>query len=327
MTKVKKTNIFFMVVMMLIIGSEFIPRRLFKIIPFSVPKQYSVVIFEFILLFIPAIIFTGVIRRENIKKAFKIKLIPITDFLLVIVLGFLFYPIMSFLGAISQLVFHNFLTESLTMYNSIPLWQMVLIIAGTPAICEESIMRGAILSGYEKVDIKKAALMNGLFFGLFHLNPQQFFYAFGIGVLFAFLVHATGSILSSMTCHFIINGTSVVLSAWAAKAASTQTNLVGKTKTAALIVSVIFLFFMAAAASVVIYYILKYLNERRIKRNDLCINDIGYNSNAEYAENNFIALNDAAERKVFDWSIIVIFVIYFGFLIAYQMLTGISMIN
>ena len=51
--------------------------------------------------------------------------------------------------------------------------------------------------------------MSGLVFGLFHLNINQFCYAFVIGVVFAFLVEATGSIWSSVLAHFAINTYSI----------------------------------------------------------------------------------------------------------------------
>ena len=53
--------------------------------------------------------------------------------------------------------------------------------------------------------------MSGLVFGLFHLNINQFCYAFVIGVVFAFLVEATGSIWSSVLAHFAINTYSITI--------------------------------------------------------------------------------------------------------------------
>ena len=47
--------------------------------------------------------------------------------------------------------------------------------------------------------------MSGLIFGLMHLNFNQFSYGFALGVIFAAVVEASGSIYASMAIHFLIN--------------------------------------------------------------------------------------------------------------------------
>ena len=47
--------------------------------------------------------------------------------------------------------------------------------------------------------------MSGLIFGLMHLNFNQFSYGFVLGVIFAAVVEASGSIYASMAIHFLIN--------------------------------------------------------------------------------------------------------------------------
>ena len=86
-----------------------------------------------------------------------------------------------------------------------------IIIAVIPSVFEEITMRGIVLSNYRNVDIHKAALVNGLFFGIFHLNPIQFMYAFLLGYVFALMVFYTKSIYSAIFAHFIFNGTQLLL--------------------------------------------------------------------------------------------------------------------
>ena len=50
-----------------------------------------------------------------------------------------------------------------------------------------------------------------LFFGIFHLDAQQFLYAAVLGFIFSLVVRITNSIYASMIMHFIINGTYVTL--------------------------------------------------------------------------------------------------------------------
>jgi len=57
--------------------------------------------------------------------------------------------------------------------------------------------------------------MNGLFFGIIHLNPQQFSYAFVLGVIFAYMVYYTRSIWAGILPHFIFNASQGLLGRWA----------------------------------------------------------------------------------------------------------------
>ena len=86
-----------------------------------------------------------------------------------------------------------------------------IIIVIVPSVFEEITMRGIVLSNYRNVDIHKAALVNGLFFGIFHLNPIQFMYAFLLGYVFALMVFYTKSIYSAIFAHFVFNGTQMLL--------------------------------------------------------------------------------------------------------------------
>lgn len=94
-------------------------------------------------------------------------------------------------------------------------WTLVLGLIFTailPAICEENINRGMLLNGTRGLGIKKCVLLNGLMFGLLHLNIEQFFYATLIGCFLGFIVFVTDSIYPCMIIHFMNNGIGVVLS-------------------------------------------------------------------------------------------------------------------
>ena len=94
---------------------------------------------------------------------------------------------------------------------SAPYILLLAVMALLPAISEEITLRGVILSGYNNKNRYVAAAITGLFFGILHLDPQQFLYTAALGFIFALVVRITGSIYSSMIMHFIINGTSVTM--------------------------------------------------------------------------------------------------------------------
>jgi len=131
--------------------------------------------------------------------------------LYVVLLSFLLQPGMMVVSGISGLIFPNQVAELFAELMENPLWLMLLAIAITPAICEEVVFRGYIQSKYKHWTIKCAALINGLFFAIIHLNAQQFFYAFVLGAIFAYLVHYTRSIYAGILAHFIMNASQIVI--------------------------------------------------------------------------------------------------------------------
>jgi len=85
-----------------------------------------------------------------------------------------------------------------------PLTILVVAVVIGP-IVEELIFRKFLLdriAGYGQVT---AMLMSGLIFGLAHGNFFQFFYAFAIGVVFAWVYLRTGRIRYTMLLHMMIN--------------------------------------------------------------------------------------------------------------------------
>ena len=86
------------------------------------------------------------------------------------------------------------------------LWQIILVAALMPAICEEIFFRG-VLQGILRKNLpkKKLILVIGLLFGVFHLSMFRILPTGLLGVLLAYLTLASGSIFPSMCLHFMHN--------------------------------------------------------------------------------------------------------------------------
>lgn len=90
--------------------------------------------------------------------------------------------------------------------NGLPPVLIVLIVSLTPAICEESIMRGALLSHFR--GLKKdwvVCLIVGICFGILHLDPVKFLSTAVLGALLAYLVVKRNNILLASIVHFLNN--------------------------------------------------------------------------------------------------------------------------
>lgn len=93
------------------------------------------------------------------------------------------------------------------MFQHTNFWLLLLVIAVTPAVCEELAFRGFILSGFRHLGHKwRAIILSALLFGLTHGILQQSLSASLIGVLIGYLAVQTGSILPGMVFHLFHNG-------------------------------------------------------------------------------------------------------------------------
>jgi sodium transport system permease protein len=90
------------------------------------------------------------------------------------------------------------------------LWQLILVVAAVPAVCEELAFRGFILSGFRHLGHKWRAIIYGaLFFGLTHSLLQQSMVACVLGVVLGYLAVQSGSILPGMIFHLIHNSLAI----------------------------------------------------------------------------------------------------------------------
>jgi sodium transport system permease protein len=91
---------------------------------------------------------------------------------------------------------------------------LVLILAVTPAFCEEIVFRGVLLGSTRTLDPRRMIALNSLVFGAFHLSFQtviRFLPTAMLGALIAWAVWRTGSIWVGALMHFLNNATIVLL--------------------------------------------------------------------------------------------------------------------
>lgn len=95
---------------------------------------------------------------------------------------------------------------------------VVWVIAVTPAVCEELLFRGLIQRTLEEpteghamsaAERRKrglaAAVVGGVIFGLYHLNPFTLIPLAALGVYFGFVVYRTRNIATAIAAHFFNN--------------------------------------------------------------------------------------------------------------------------
>ncbi len=115
--------------------------------------------------------------------------------------------------------------RQLTAAHSLPEFLfVVMVIAVTPAICEELMFRGLIQRTLEENPHQStnpfihqsvlqdshrrgmmAAIVAGIVFGVYHLNPFSLIPLAALGIFFGFVVYRTQNIIPAMVAHFFNN--------------------------------------------------------------------------------------------------------------------------
>lgn len=91
----------------------------------------------------------------------------------------------------------------------------LVVLAVTPAFCEELLFRGYVQRQLERgTGAAWGILLSGLFFGFYHLRLTQVIPLSVLGVYLAYLVWRTGSLWPAILVHFLNNAMAVLLGAY-----------------------------------------------------------------------------------------------------------------
>lgn len=251
MKNVTKANVLFTAtVLVYIILMYSLQLTGFNELPFNI----RLVIPEIILL-VPALLYVVILRPSTVDGVSMSVVSPLTT-ILTVVLTFCIMPLVMVINSVSSLIGGNevdSVMNALVLEN--PLWMNLIIIALLPAVVEEFIFRGLLLNGYKKRNPLMAILLSAFLFGLMHMNLNQFSYAFVIGIIFGFLAYATGSLLPSILGHFIINGTSVVITHLSSGATQEPVATDIKIQVAQYISAIMVLGIIAVAGTVIAFFV------------------------------------------------------------------------
>ncbi len=164
-----------------------------------------------VFLVVPAVCYLFM-EKQTLKEGLGIGGIGWKAGLLLIPFALCADKIAEYVNVVSLLFTENRIGDHmLDLILAYPFPVAFFVIAVTPAICEEALFRGVLYRGYRKTGVWPAVVLSAFLFGIMHMNLNQFFYAFAVGILFALVNEVTGSILPSFLLHLYINGRSTVL--------------------------------------------------------------------------------------------------------------------
>lgn len=224
--KIRFTSLFLYTVL-LSIAASFINGKLYK----ETNSMSLIALSSQIILITPSVVYF-ISNKKNPLKLLRFNKISFSSVVLLILFTFLLTPVMTFINALSLLIFKNETVNSiLSVVDESGLLLSLLLIAIIPSIFEELVYRGVFYMGYQKVldsfdevdrpismkRIRYSIILSAILFAIIHMNGNQFSYALVMGIVFALVIEATNSLFSTMIIHFLINGTSIIISYMAPK--------------------------------------------------------------------------------------------------------------
>lgn len=207
MENVKSGNRLFLCILTFYIGVSLLLRQVVDLT--TLPVWLRLTLGE-ILMLVPTVLYLAVKKTNPFRFLPKGRLSVGTIFLLIL-FAYCMLPLVACVNAVSMLFQGNAVSDMMGTILSYPLPVAVLLIAVVPALCEEFVFRGVLYHTYRRQRIWPAVLISALFFGLMHLNFNQFCYAFLMGIFFALLIEATGSMWAPVIVHFTYNANSTVM--------------------------------------------------------------------------------------------------------------------
>ncbi|MGN0495821.1 MAG: lysostaphin resistance A-like protein [Lachnospiraceae bacterium] len=203
--EMKKAGLFFFLLLLLEIPLSFLVVFLQSIVPEDSRMLLSILFTQGYLL-ICGILFL-LITRKKLKADMWVKKYKLSTFFLSLLVLLTAAPMASWLNVFSQLFAKNSVGMAIfEISNKVPMWLGILIIGFLPGFIEELLYRGIIFQAFRRRSVLTGILVSALSFGLMHMNFNQILYAIYLGIVFAFMVEATGSITSTMILHMLFNG-------------------------------------------------------------------------------------------------------------------------
>jgi uncharacterized protein len=195
---------FILVFLTLIYGQDFINNNVYEIL----------LVTQYLIILVPVILYI-IFNRLDAKIVLRINNLPLLPSGLIVLMSIPAY----FAAAMLNSVVVYFLqrigdipAQPIPVPQNFPeLVIGILVIALTPAICEEALHRGIMLGAYERRGSMKAIAISAVLFGLFHFDITNLAGPVFLGLLIGYYVVRTNSIFAGVLAHFLNNATAEFL--------------------------------------------------------------------------------------------------------------------
>lgn len=183
--------------------------------------RWATLVGQFLFILLPTVILAR-LRYPGVRGFFRIKLPGPKETLLSVLAVFALQQILQGYMMMQDAIplpqqlqepldmFKRLLEEMykplVTAHSPLEFIFVVVVIAVTPAICEEVLFRGLVQHEFSQgASGMGGAIIAGLIFAAYHINPFTFIPLFALGAFFGFLVYRSQNLTIAMFAHFFNN--------------------------------------------------------------------------------------------------------------------------
>ena len=178
---------------------------------------FTLIVLELLVFALPSFLFC------KLKGADYIRTIPLNPFLprrcfflaamtaLLLSAGLLINALLYYigLGSASYTSLGSFILSEISLEGN-PLY-VLLAYGAVPALAEEFLFRGIVLTEYSKYSFPAAAIFSSVAYAFSYFVLPSFFFYFISGLILAYVVRMTGSVFAAVLVRFVSNVASVYL--------------------------------------------------------------------------------------------------------------------
>lgn len=173
--------------------------------------RMSLLISQYLFMLLPAWWLVRQWHSRQVRSYIRLQSCSVKEIILAVLATLAIIPTGAYIG--NELmrwfqlpeVFNKFFQELFTAHSLPEFLWLVLLIAITPAICEEIFFRGYVQRTFERTLRAKSVWLVGIIFGLYHMQPLSLITLSLLGIIFGFFYYRSQSLLPSMAGHFTNN--------------------------------------------------------------------------------------------------------------------------
>lgn len=154
--------------------------------------------------------------KADMKKVFSLRVPKLKDLIGSLILGIGGICLNLVVSSLLSIAFPSdgeVLNEQYTqILNGVPFVPGVLLMALLPAVCEELMFRGYMFTAFKnRMSLPTAIVIVSLLFGISHMSMIKIIPTALLGATLAYIIHKSGSIVTSSLIHFLNNAFAVVM--------------------------------------------------------------------------------------------------------------------
>ncbi|HZK33698.1 MAG TPA: type II CAAX endopeptidase family protein [Bacillota bacterium] len=171
-------------------------------------------VIQIVTILLPPLLYL-MIKKIKIKKTIRLNRISLSEFFLTIGMAVFGYGAVIPINLVWAYILSKIGTPQAgslpEMYSPTQYLLALLVIAVTPAIVEEFLVRGVMMRGYEKYGTRTSIVLTGALFALLHLSIVSLPAIILMGIILCYIVYRSNSLFTGIIYHLTNNAIAVTL--------------------------------------------------------------------------------------------------------------------